>query len=511
MKSVFIYINLLAALVLVIPASGQEKFQPNWDSLSKQPLPEWVKDAKFGVYTHWGIYSVPAHGGPDYVRNLYEGSRKDAKGVYSYHTEKYGPLKDFGYKDFIPLFTAPQFNADQWVGLMHEAGAKFGGICLIHHDGFALWDSQVNHWNSANMGPKRDVYGEIAAAVRKRDDMKLLATLHHGRSFGYATGSMKTDDITDQMRNTWDVFDPQYKELYWNQWTGSPQEFSNQWKAKVTEVIDNYQPDMIWFDGLRGSMRNDHPPESYVLDVIAHYFNEADAAGRQVTICNKHAGEFNFPGDVGLKCYENGRDMPTDAGPWFLIDRAIAYPWSYVNHKRYRDGADYHVRSLVDVVSRGGVFLLSLTPKGDGSIPPEEQEIMRGIGRWMKVNGEAIYGTRPWKIHAEGPTVTRGIKRNNKGEEKEQWDWRKKFTSEDIRFTTKGDKLYAIALAWPANDTLTIRSLAKDSGVSIKSVELLGDDGEGGLAWSQQDDGLEVCLPAERPADFAYALRIWVQ
>ncbi len=502
------YVILLAfcSLVGADIAAADEPYQPTWESLSKNALPEWVKDAKFGVYTHWGIYSVPAHGGPDYVRNLYEGSRTNAKGVFSYHTKKYGPLEKFGYKDFIPMFTAPKFNAEEWVGLMYEAGAKFGGICLVHHDGFLLWDSKVNRWNSANMGPKRDVYGEIAAAVRKRDDMKLLATFHHGRSFGYCTGAMKPADVTDEMRKTWDVFDPKYSDFYWNEETGTTKEFSNQWKAKVTEVIDNYKPDMIWFDGLRTSMRHDHPPESYVLDGICHYYNRANASGRQVTVCNKHGGEFNFPETFGLKCYENGRDMPTDVGPWFLIDRAIAYPWSYVNNKRYRDGADYHVRSLVDVVSRGGVFLMSLTPKGDGSIPAEEQKIMRGIGRWLKVNGKAIYGTRPWKVHAEGPTVTRGIKRNAKGVEKEQWDWRKKFTSEDIRFTSKGDTLYAIALSWPANGTLTVRSLSEDADLRIKSVSLLGHSGS--LRWSQTNDGLTVILPAKQPCNYAYSLRI---
>jgi len=157
-------------------------------------------------------------------------------------------------------------------------------------------------------------------------------------------------------------------------------------------------------------------------------------------------------------------------------------------------------------VSRGGIFLLSLTPKGDGSIPDEEQEIMRGIGRWLKLNGEAIYGTRPWKIHAEGPTVTRGMKRNNKGEEKEQWDWRKQFTAEDIRFTTKGDTLYAIALAWPEDGKLTVHALAKGADLKIGTVNLLGH--QGSLAWIQSADGLEVTLPAEQPCDYAFSLKI---
>ena len=508
MKALWLPFLLLAVCcALSAPnATADGPVQPTWDSLSRQPIPDWLKDAKFGVYTHWGVYSVPAHGGPDYVRNLYEGSRTDAKGVYSYHTKKYGPVAEFGYKDFIPMFTAPKFNADEWVGLMHEAGAKFGGICLVHHDGFLLWNSKVGRWNSADMGPRRDIFGEIATAVRKHDDMKLLATFHHGRSFGYCTGSMKEEDITDEMHKTWDVFDPGYADLYWNPYTGTVEEFSEQWKGKVNEVVSKYQPDLIWFDGLRTSMRHNHPPESYVLEVLADYFNRAAANGQEVTICNKHAGEFNFPASFGLRCYENGRDMATNVGPWFLIDRAIAYPWSYVNDKKYKDGADYHVRSLVDLVARGGIFLLSLTPKGDGSIPVEEQEIMRGIGRWLKVNGEAIYGTRPWKTYAEGPTVTRGMKSNNKGEVKEQWDWRQDFTPEDIRFTTKGDTLYAIALNWPEDGNLTVRSLATGIGPKINSVSLLGHDGP--LKWNQTDYGLKVAFPAAPPCEFAFALKI---
>ncbi|MBT5816238.1 MAG: hypothetical protein HOI15_18085, partial [Opitutales bacterium] len=455
------FATLTFAFVLVLNALVAEPFQPNWQSLSEQKLPDWLKDAKFGVYTHWGVYSVPAHGGPDYVKNLYGGPEKDVKGVYSYHTEKYGPVKDFGYKDFIPMFTAPKFNADEWVGLMHEAGAKFGGICLVHHDGFLLWDSEYSKWNSKNMGPKRDIYGEIAQAVRQFDDMKLLATFHHGRSFGYARSWAKGDWVTDEIRNGWDLFDPQYADFYRGDQTGeAPENFGSEWVGKITEVIDTYQPDAIWFDGLRQAMKHKHPSEPQVLETIAHYFNQAKENGQEVTIMNKHAKEFNFPDTFGLLSHENGRDMREDVEPWFLIDRAIAYPWSYVNDKRYRDGADYHTKSLIDLVSRGGVFLLSLTPKGDGSIAAEEQEIMCGIGKWLKQNGESIYRTRPWKIFGEGPT-----KLTHFNEEKRHidWDFRQEFSPKDIRFTTKGDTLYATALAWPENGRIVIKSLKKDS------------------------------------------------
>ena len=496
-------------LATPLATGATERYQPTWESLAQKAIPEWMKDANFGVYTHWSVFSVPAHGGPDYVKNLYGGMEKDVKGVYSYHVQKYGPLDKFGYKDFVPMFRAEKFNADEWVGLMHEAGAKFGGILLVHHDGFLLWGSKVNRWNAMNMGPKRDIYGEIAKAVRKYDDMKLLATFHHGRTFGYATGFMEKDGKkparTEKNKN-WDIWNPEYNDFYWNEAIGASTEvFAAQWQAKIREVVDKYNPDCIWFDGLNTAMRNNHPSEQQVREVLAYYLNEAAKKGQDVVVCNKHAGGFNFPESFGLHCYENGRDMPTDVGPWFLIDRAIAYPWSYVNDKTYRDGADYHIRSLVDVVSRGGIFLMSLTPKGDGSIPPEEQKIMREIGRWLKVNGEAIYSTRPCKIFAEGPTSTRGIKSRNSGETGEQWDWRREFTASDIRFTTKGGKLYAIVLAWPQDGKVTIRSLAGNRA-KVTQVTLLGYDGE--LSWSQTDQGLAVSMPDKKPCDYAFALRI---
>jgi len=501
---------VIAAAMSVNVATAQ--FDPNWKSLSRQPLPEWMKDAKFGIYTHWSVFSVPAFGGPDYVKNLYGGAKRDVKGVHSHHLETYGSLDENGYVKFVDQFTAPEFNADEWVDLMYEAGARFGGILLVHHDGFCLWDSEHTRWNSMDKGPKRDVYGEIAKAVRKYDDMKLLATFHHGRTLGYATGFMKKEKglpVRTEENKDWDIWKPEYQDFYWNQAAGAkPEVFATQWEAKIREVVDKYSPDCIWFDGLRSSMRHDAPSEQQVMDVFAYYFNEARKKGQEVTICNKHAGDFNFPGSFGFLCYENGRDMPLDVKPWFLIDRAIAYPWSYVQNKKYKDGPDYHTRSLIDLAARGGVFLLSLTPKGDGSIPEEEVAIMNGIGRWMKVNSEAIHATRPWKIPGEGPAR---MIYYNKVKKRDDWNYRQSFSAQDIRFTQSkdGKTLYATALNWPEDGKIVIKSLKAGSQCypgEIRTITMLGSAEP--IKWNRTAEGLEVTFPSEKPCEWAFALKI---
>lgn len=501
---------LCGATLLSAPINAEERFEGSWESLSTNPIPEWMKDAKFGIYTHWSVFSVPAKGGPDYIKNLYSGPDMDVKGVYSHHVEKYGPLDEFGYKDFVPMFTAEKFNADEWVGLMAEAGAKFGGILLVHHDGFCLWDSEFTQWDSMEKGPKRDIYGEIAEAVRKQDDMKLLATFHHERTFGYSTGFMQKSKTPMEVKQTWDVYDPAYNDFYWNEEAGaSGEEFATAWEGKIKEVVDKYSPDCIWFDGI--DTKKGVLPEQMVLDTFAYYFNEADKKGQEVLICNKHAGDFNFPDEFGFLCYENGREMPYDVGPWFLIDRAIAYPWSYVENKKYKDGPDYHTRSLIDLVSRGGVFLLSLTPKGDGSIPEEEVAIMKGIGRWMKVNSEAIHATRPWAVFGEGPADLRYIKKSKTGKPLPNWNYRVDFTSEDIRFTQSkdGKTLYATALNWPEDGKILIKNLKAGSEhytKEIESISMIGSDEP--ITWNRTAEGLEVTFPKEKPCEWAFVLKI---
>jgi alpha-L-fucosidase len=489
------------------------EYRAGWERLRDRPVPQWLEDGKFGIYTHWGLYSIPANKDVSntYVRYMYkdEGSGRSGKGykpgVRTYHTERYGDPTDFGYSDFTERFQCDGFDGQEYVRVMQDAGAKFGGLCVVHHDGFLLWDSDVVPWNVGKMGPKRDIYGEFVQAARVAD-FRTIATFHHARSFGYATSQLSPKDFTEEERRSLDLFNPKFDTWFFPKWgSANAGVFNELWLRKVREVIDKYRPDALWFDGLKPS---DHCTEQSHLDFMTHYFAQADANDQEVAVFNKLPGGskpvFNFPQGVGIKCYEGGRDMPPYATGPFLVDKAISYPWSYVENKQYKFGPDYHVDALVDLTARGGYYFMSLTPMGSGEIPSREKEICAAIGRWLRINGEAIYGTRPWKIATEGPLST-FLYKPDKGVI--YWDYRAPEKRGEIRFTRKGDVLYAIFLDWP-EDQFVIRSLGGSNipDARIESVELLGHTGP--LNHSQDAHALRIDAPAARPCDYAYALKI---
>lgn len=487
------------------------EYRQAWGKLRGQPVPQWLEDGKFGIYTHWGLYSIP--GNPDasntYVRYMYKDeisgkARKAYKsGVSSYHKERYGDPTEFGYSDFADQFLCEGFNGQEYVDIMQDAGAKFGGLCIVHHDGFLLWDSDVVPWNVGKMGAKRDIYGEFVDAA-KESDFKTIATFHHARSFGYASSYLSEDEFTEEEKSQLDIFNPKFDTWFFPKWgSQGPEAFNRLWLAKVREVIDKYQPDSLWFDGLSPT---EHCTEDSHVEFMQYYYDQAAANGQEVTVFNKLPGTqmFNFPQDVGIKCYEGGRDMPPFSTGPFLVDKAISYPWSYVENKSYKFGPDYHVDALIDLVARGGYYFMSLTPMGNGEIPQREKEICAEIGKWLRVNGDAIYGTRMWKIATEGPLNTFMYK-PEKGVI--YWDYREPNKEGEIRFTQKGDYMYAIFLDW-SDDQFTIRSLGKGMipDATIESVELLGHDGE--LIFEQSADALKIQSPDQKPCDYGYSFKI---
>ena len=498
------------------------QFAEDWAEIDGYEIPEWIKDAKFGMYTHWGVYSVPAHVGNTYIRNMYTPTArggvasKSNERTYSHHVETYGDPTEFGYTDFIPMFKAEKYSGEDYVKLMMETGARFGGLGCVHHDGFLMWDSDVNRWNVGEMGPHRDLYGEFVEAARKAG-FKTLASFHHARTWEFCKAFVDEDFYSRKDRKKLDLYDPANADFFWGM-SGSRkydvEEFARQWKAKIIEVTDRYEPDVLWFDGIQRTEPNS--PEAYLVEALKHYLLSLTEKGREPVLCNKLPSggksnycHFNFPENTGLPCYEGGRNMPPDvAGDW-LTDRAISYPWGYVNGKVYKLTEDVHIHALADQVARGGIYLLSLTPMGSGEIAPAELAICRGIGDWLKVNGEAIYSTRRWAIPAEGPVDFWALNEEREGV---MWNYKVDPSEGAIRFTRSkdGDTVYAILLWWPEENEVLIRSMKSGSSYlkhpEISSVELIGSDAV--LEWEQTPEGLKVRLPAEKPCEHAYSLRI---
>lgn len=483
-------------------------FTPTWRSLRTHNTPQWFRDAKFGIYTHWGPYSVPAFGrnGSWYPYNMY----REGTPQHEHHVKTYGPPSTFGYKDFIPLFTGEKFDPEEWADLFKAAGARFAGPVGEHHDGFTMWDSQLTEWTAARMGPKRDVVGELERAIRSHG-LRFMVALHHAENWWFFPHWRKDYDTSDPRyaglygppHNQDGVLSPADgrplvgASIYGHSWPFEEQdqpskEFLNLWKAKTLEVIDKYGPDMLWWDfGL------ERVQEQYKQEFLAYYYNWARAQGKEVVVTYKwnHLVPGSAVVDLELGAFKNltYHDWITDTS----VDDQGA--WSYVHDAGFKSVSAL-VHNLVDNVSKNGYLLLNVGPRADGSIPEPAKERLRGIGQWLAVNGEAIYETTPWLIHGEGPTQMAAEGAFSEEEEDVA------YTAHDVRFTVKDDALYAIVLGWPG-ESVTISSVSHYLYPSeIRSVTMLGAEGE--LEWRLTPHGLTIATPADRPCDHAYTFKI---
>jgi len=461
-----------------------QHYEPRWGSLCQHQIPEWLKDAKFGIYTHWLVSSVPACGGNGtwYPHNMY---RKGTK-QYNYHVKHYGPPEKFGFKDFIPMFKAEKFNADDWADLFKASGARFAGPVAEHHDGFAMWDSKWTKWNSVKMGPKRDIVGELEKAIKARG-MKFVTAFHHAENWYFYPVWNKQFDCSN----------PKYSGLYGpiHQKGEKPNEqFMKVWQNKLIEVIDKYDPDYIWFDFQLDKIRAD-----YVRDFLAYYYNKAIERNKQVIVSYKG---HDLPPGAGIVDLELGRMDKLTYYCW-ITDTSVddQGAWSYVQDAGFKP-ANTLIDNLIDRVAKNGFLLLNVGPKPDGTIPETARQRLLEMGAWLKVNGEAIYGTRPWLVAEEGPTkISKGGAFNERNEVT--------YTGRDIRFTCKGDVLYAICLDWPG-DEITIKSLRRLHNGEIKSVSMLGSSEK--LKWSFDGKrGLSISTPEQKPCKYAYAFKIVCQ
>jgi len=476
--------------------SADWPYRPTWNSLKTHHTPRWFQEAKFGIYTHWGVYSVPAFRDPAvgqdvawYPSNMY----REGTPQYEHHVKTYGDPSRFGYKDFIPMFTAEKFDPDEWAELFKQAGARYAGPVGEHHDGFCMWDTRYSEWSAARMGPRRDVVGELEKAIR-RQGLKFLVALHHAENWWYYP----------HWKTAYDTADPRYAGLY-----GEPhnedgqnigpdffdqarpsQKFLETWRNKIVELIDRYGPDMLWFDfGLRGL------PGHYKQEFLAHYFNWAHTQGREVAVTYK---KHDLAPGVGVVDLEAGR-MPTLTYHEWITDTTIddSRAWGYLKDTPYKSTTSL-VHYLVDNVSKNGHLLLNVGPRPDGTIPARGAEVLRGIGRWLAVNGESIFGTTSWMTHGEGPTQMTTGGSGNEGEVAG-------FTAQDVRFTTQDNVLYATCLGWPGVE-ITIATLKDLYPAEIEAVTMLGSGQP--LKWRLDEAGLTIETPAERPCEHAYVFKI---
>jgi alpha-L-fucosidase len=474
----------------------KQEYEPTWESLKNYSVPEWYQDAKFGIFIHWGVYCVPAFANEWYPRNMYLQGTPE----YEHHLKTWGLHSKFGYKDFIPLFKAEKFDPAHWADLFKRSGARYVVPVAEHHDGFAMYDYSFSCWTAAKMGPKRDIVGELAVAVRK-EGMAFGVSSHRAEHWWYFNGGMTFDS---------DVQDPQFHDLYgpaapgptehiseaWRSrdWAPRPNaKFLEDWLARTCELVDKYQPQLVWFDWWIEQI----VVEPYLQRFASYYYNRGLEWNKGVAINYKNQA---FP--EGVAVYDIERGQLGDISPIFWqTDTAVSKnSWGYVQEQDYKKATSI-VHDLVDIVSKNGALLLNIGPRSDGTIPEPEEEILLEIGGWLAVNGEAIYGTRPWKVYGEGPTeVIEGYFQDTK---------RTGFTARDIRFTTQGDTLYAIVLGWPESGEAVIESLGAGNELypgAIQQVELLGS--EEVIQWSRDADGLKVKLPSQKPADAAFVLKV---
>jgi alpha-L-fucosidase len=471
---------ITSAVVLTVAALSapavEGPYQPEWESLKAHRNPEWFRDAKLGIYTHWGPVTLGTEDAPHdcqwYGMDMYKPDSKS----FQWHKEKFGDQKTYGYKDVIPLFTAPKFDAEKWADLFVKAGAKFAGPVAVHHDNYALWDSAVTPWNSVKTGPKRDITGELANAFKARG-LKFVPTFHHGFAWRYFEPAFAFDaaDGKDFLLYT-EPHEPK---------APPSKRFQEQWLAMVMEVVEKYEPDMIWFDF---ELYHVIQPE-YQKRMFADYYNWAVAKGKESAVAHKFR---QIHEHTGILDFERGREDKLVPYPW-LTDTSLG-PWFNSKAERYRSPENL-IHVFADIVSKNGCMLLNVGPNADGSIPDRAEKLLSELGGWLQVNGEAIYGTRPWKVYGEGPTKSKG---GGFSENKDP-----DFHADDIRFTTKGDTLYAISLGLPDKD-LMLRSLGKSAG-SVRSVEVLG---AGAAQWSQDDDGLTLKPMAKWPCKHAVIFKI---
>ncbi len=451
--------------------SSNQQYEPTWESLSQhQEAPEWLQDAKLGMYFHWGVYTVPAYSSEWYPFYIY----RPGTDVYKYHQTTYGA--DFQYHDFVDQFTGENFDAAEWAQLFKSTGARFAGPCALHHDGFAMWDSDVTPWNSADRGPKKDITGELTKELKKIG-LKTITTFHHARNFQrnanspeeWASSGDQTCGYNSHFAYDPTLVtasdDPELQMMYGNV---PEDQFMEYWFNIIKEVADKYSPDMIWFDSWLNLI-----PEDILQKMVAYYYNQAHEKGQDVTIGFKQA---DLPLEVGILDIEQGGKTDISERVWMTDITLSTRSWSYIEGQTYKD-SEIILRNMIDVWSKNGVVLLNISPTSHGVIPDAQREVLKPIGEWLAKYGEAVYETRPFIKYGFGSAAATSGPHGGQAATAT-------YSAKDVRYTLAKDKsaLYVTFLGRPTpGDVIMLSDLAPHrypAPGKVKRVTLLGSDVE---------------------------------
>ena len=493
--SVLLLLVFAGITIRLLGQTQKPVYQPGFASLEKSnPVPEWFKDAKFGIYFHWGVYSVPAFSNEWYPRSMHISGTPE----YTHHIETYGDVSSWPYSNFITgakdkqgrfVQFAPRlaseggsFDPEEWAQLFVDAGARFAGPVAEHHDGFSMWASKINPWNAKDMGPKLDLVGLLTDAIRKKD-MRVILSMHHAYN------------ITGYYQPVPQASDPKLQMLYGQQGKEMNEAF---WLGKHKEIIDTYEPDIIWQD-----FNLQIISERVLLEFLAYYYNRAAEWNKEVVATYKDG--------LNTRCavldYERGGAADITDYYWLTDDAISSSSWCYT------EGIGYYavkqmLHGFLDRISKNGNLLLNISPKADGTIPPEQKKVLLTMGAWLKKYGEAVYATRAWEKYGEGPTKM-GAAHGTMGAPAQG-------TAKDVRYTRSKDNstLYAILLGWDKGQKevlLTSLSSHRIDCKGLKSIELIG--GEAGknlpLAFNQDAEGVHVRVPEQLSFDdLAYVLKL---